>query len=94
MTDLAFRTDCTPEEWAAYLRGVGDGCAEAFALGVEHGTALANAEAFGAIRRAAEVARALDEAADRSSFEDSYESIDMAKGARRAIRAAIGSANR
>ena len=51
-------------------------------------------EAFGAIRRAAEVARALDEAADRSSFDNSYEFIDMAKGARRAIRAAIGSEKR
>lgn len=84
MTDLAFRTDCTPEEWAAYLRGVGDGCAEAFALGVEHGTALANTEAFAAIRRAAEVARQADR---RYAY-------DIGDEVRNAIRAAIGSANR
>lgn len=47
--------------------------------------------AFGAIRRAAEVAREMDNAADRASFDDCYQFIDMAKGARAAIRAAIGS---
>jgi hypothetical protein len=47
--------------------------------------------AFGAIRRAAAYARAMDEAADRASIDDCYQFIDMAKGARRAIRAAIGS---
>lgn len=95
MTDLAFRTDCTPEEWAAYLRGVGDGCAEAFALGVEHGTALANAEAFGAIRRAAEVAREHDReclaalARNKELICERHE--ENAYECRRAIRAAIGS---
>jgi hypothetical protein len=46
--------------------------------------------AFGAIRRAAAYARAMDEAADRAPIEYCYQFIDMAKGARTAIRAAIG----
>lgn len=49
MTTDDFRTNCTPEEWAAYERGM---LAQA-----THDTTAYRTAAFGAIRRAAEVTR-------------------------------------
>ena len=52
--------------------------------------AYSRTEAFAAIRRAATIARKMDKSGDLTDDGDFYE-IDMAEGARRAIRAAIGS---
>lgn len=48
-------------------------------------------EAFAAIRRAATYAREMDAKAETLTFDERWECTDFAKGARAAIRAAIGS---
>lgn len=65
---------------------------QGYEAGVRRARRDARVEAFVAIRRAATFARQMDARADSVSFIDSFQYVDMAKGARAAIRAAIGSA--
>lgn len=59
--------------------------------GAKDSTEVHNIIWFGAIRRAATYARQMDAKAETLTFDDRWECTDFAKGARAAIRAAIGS---
>jgi hypothetical protein len=55
-----FRADATPEEWEAYKQGRGEAYAAGYIVGRIEAFREAEALAYGAIRRAAEVARRHD----------------------------------
>ena len=87
MTGAEFRVNCTPEEWAAYERGM-------LAQAANDTTAYRIA-AFGAIRRAAACARLCDFFADEAEMgpysEKGLRQREHARVIRQAIRHAIGS---
>lgn len=98
----SFRTNCTPEEWAAYQRGYLDGYWAHMhdqRENIEGLHTLNRARAFGAIRRAAAVARHHDyearivECASTDLAKRlAAEHFCLGRAVRRAIRDAIGSA--
>ena len=74
--------DATPDEEIAYL------------MGYNAATVIDRSEAFGAIRRAAEIARTSDKIARRYAWDGDPQAFAFrmaANNVRRAIRAAIGS---